>query len=98
MTKEEFMLLTEDAAVEYINSTYCTDDINDVCEKFIEEFSEDLNEDELDSLEIDEEVYTPFELVIEILEENNLKEFLWEDIVEECEEIDPEEDGSDAIE
>lgn len=98
MTKEEFMLLTEEAAVEYIKNTYCTDDINDVCEKFIEDFSEDLNEDELELFEIDEERYTPFELVIEILDENNLKEFLWEDIVEECEEIDTEEDGSDAIE
>ena len=98
MTKEEFMLLTEEEAVEYIKNTYYTDDINDVCEKFIEDFSEDLNEDELELFEIDEERYTPFELVIEILDENNLKEFLWEDIVEECEEIDTEEDGSDAIE
>lgn len=95
MTKEEFMMLTEEAAVEHITNTYCTEDINDICVEFMEQYIENLDDEELDSLDCIQE---PLEFIMENLNETHLKEFLWEDIVEQCEEIDMEEDGSDAIE
>lgn len=86
ITKEDFILMTDDDAIVYIENHYCIDDINDVCEGYVFEsfdFDEEICEEILED-------YQPFGYVIEEMDGVELKEFLYDNIVKQCEEIEDE--------
>lgn len=85
MTKEEFFFLTDEEAVQYIIDHYCMDDINDACEDFV---IEEICEEDEDEYECLMENYQPFQVLVDQMDTDDLKEYLWDEIVEQCEEID----------
>lgn len=85
MTKEEFFFLTDEEAVQYIIDHYCMDDINDACEDFV---IEEVCEEDEDEYECLMEESQPFEVLVDQMDTADLKEYLWDEIVERCEEID----------
>lgn len=92
MTREDFFKMTDDEAINYIDEHYCIEDLNDACDDFVS----DIAEDEEDYEELLDE-YQPYDIVTNNMEDEELKAFLWENIIEQLEEIDPNEDGADAI-
>lgn len=84
MEKNDFMLLPDNIALEYIVKHYDIDDINDACEDFLDELSNDYDEDEFDELV---EQHSPFEIVQLTTNGDELKDFLWSNIIEWCEEV-----------
>ena len=84
MEKNDFMLLPDNIALEYIVKHYDIDDINDACEDFLDELSNDYDEDEFDELV---EKHSPFEIVQLATNGDELKDFLWSNIIEWCEEV-----------
>lgn len=92
MTREDFFKMNDDEAINYIDVHYCIDDLNDACDDYVCQFAED--EEDFEEL-LDE--FQPYDIVTNNLEGDELKEFLWETIIEQLEEIDPDEDGADAI-
>lgn len=89
MEKSEFMLLSTNDATRYIEEHYDMDDICDACEDFIEEISCDYTEYEFDELI---QSKTSYQFLIETLSGDDLKEYLWDNVVEWCEQIEEEED------
>lgn len=89
MEKSEFMLLSTNDATRYIEEHYDMDDICDACEDFIDEISGNYTEDEFDELVQSKPSY---QIVIETLSGDDLKDYLWDNVVEWCEPVEEEED------
>lgn len=91
ISKEDFFAMSNDDAISYIESRYCIDDMNDACMDFIEEWCEEDDEEDYDEI-IYEYNGIFYQYPLDILDPSEIKDFLWETIVGQCEEIEDEED------
>lgn len=90
ITKEEFFSMTESDAINYINDTFYIEDVNEVSEDFL---TSAFESGMLPEYQCEEDIkeyledHQPFGFIIENFKDEKLREILWTEIVEQCEEV-----------